>query len=223
MGTNDSSGILCREIQEQAGREAETIVRKAREEAEALLEQARARAVARGDEILTRAREQAEAVRRRILSGVKLEVRKRLLEEREALARRFLEDVRRKWRELRRTPEYDAILEEWIREGVRILDAGEVTIQGGEEEIRRLSVSRASKLSAELSKSRGVKVNLTPDSNPLAGEGGVVLVSGRVRVDIRFESRLAGYEPELRAMIHELWETLQQTDGTEAASAGRSR
>ncbi|HHS14292.1 MAG TPA: hypothetical protein ENN03_11080 [bacterium] len=223
MDTNDSSGVLCREIQEQADREAEAIIHKAREQAEAVLDQARARAVTQGDEILARAREQAEAVRRRILSGVQLEVRKRLLEEREALVRRFFEEIRRRWRELRRTSEYDAVLEDMIREGVRVLDAGEVTIRGGEEEIRRLSESRIRTLSAELSRMPGGRVRLVPDPDPLPGEGGVVLLSGRVRVDNRFASRLAKHEPELRAMIHELWEKLQQTDRAKSSSTGRSR
>ena len=93
-GRDASSDVLRREIREQSEAEAASLVEGAEKEAQRIVSGAETEAGKVRAEILKKAEVQAEGIRRRVLSGVHLEIKRQTLRAREEMLAEILNSVK---------------------------------------------------------------------------------------------------------------------------------
>jgi vacuolar-type H+-ATPase subunit E/Vma4 len=207
METNqDTADALCREIRDRSEADSRAAVEAAGAEAARIVDAARAEAEKFRAETEKKSHAQAEALKKRILSGVRLEVQKQRLQVTEETLTRILGLVKERLEAFRKDKAYGAFLDRMVLEGVRALDSDEVKAVAGDVERSLLTQERLSGLEKEAAKSgRACRILLSPET---LGEGGVVLHSadGRTRFDNGFSARIRRYENDMRMKAMKLLE-----------------
>jgi vacuolar-type H+-ATPase subunit E/Vma4 len=195
---NASADALRKEILERSGADAKALIEQAESDAAAVKAAAKSDAEKFQAETLKKAASQAEAVRKRILSGVHLEVKKRHLQVMEQTLSGIFQQVRDRLEAFRKDKNYGAFLEKLTIEGIEALDSAEIRLLPGATERPLLTRDRLAAIEKEAEK-RMKKVSLVLSDQTLA-DGGVVLVSGdgRTRFDNSFSARIRRYQVELR-------------------------
>jgi len=195
---NASADSLRREILERSEADARAVIAQAEGDADRVRAEAKSEAEKFQAETLKKAAVQAEAVRKRILSGVHLEVKKRHLQVMEETLSGIFRQVRERLEAFRKDAKYGAFLEKLAVEGIEALDSREIQILPGSAERPLLTRERLAAIEKEAEK-RGRKVRLILSDQILA-DGGVALVSadGRTRFDNSFSARIRRYQGDLR-------------------------
>ena len=198
--TNDRQpNVLKQEIMNQSVQEAAAILKQARTDAERTLESAEKEAGRIREEYLRKAEMQAEAVKRKILSGLHLEIQQEELKSREALLNEVFDRVKARLERFRGKKDYRAVLERFIVEGAQALGGKTVRIVAGSEEKKRLTQAVISAIEKAAAVEGEGKITLKLEKQT-ADEGGVLLESedGRIRYDNRFSSRLERFKRRMR-------------------------
>lgn len=188
---------IRREIMETAESEIREILASAEQEAKRILEEARREAEKIQTEAKKKSLAQAETLRKRILSGLHLEVQRIHLQTIEETMVKIFEKVLERLETFRKTPSYEAFLDRMVLEGVLAIDSAEIHILGGEIEKKLLSSNRLRVLEKKAeSLGKKVQLKLLPET---LSEGGVLLRSSDQRqlFDNRFQSRMRRFRDRL--------------------------
>ena len=190
---------MQKEIQAQSEKEAETILGQAEREAQQILNNAQKEADSIKADMIRKAEAQAEGIRKKILSGVRLDVKKQNLRIREELLSKIFEQVKEKIETLRQTKAYEGYLKELVIEGVMAIDAERMRVLPGNVEKKLLSEATVKQIIGEIQKRTGRKTKLSVVDQPLP-EGGVVLISEdeRMLFDNRFSARMQRMQSQMR-------------------------
>lgn len=194
-----SSDILQKEIQVQSEKEAEAILEQAEREAQQILNNAQKEADSIKADMIRKAEAQAESIRKKILSGVRLDVKKENLRTREELLLKIFEQVKEKIEAFRQTKAYREYLKELVVEGVTAIDAERIRVLSGDVEKKLLSEATVKQVIGEIQKRTGRKTSLSVADQSLP-EGGVVLISEdeRMLFDNRFSARMQRIQSQMR-------------------------
>ena len=201
-----ASEILGREIQTQSEAEAKTILSEAEKDAKALIEKARAEARAIQAEIMKKAEIQAETLRRKIVSGLHLEIKKQELLQREEAIDAVFAATALKLEMFRATPSYDPLLTTLLVEGTLAVNSDTCRVVPGDIERKRLTSKLLDEAGKQIKAIKGKPVSWVIDPETLP-EAGLVVTSGdnRTRFDNRLSARLKRMrEPMRLAAIREL-------------------
>ncbi|RKY80671.1 hypothetical protein DRQ07_05300, partial [candidate division KSB1 bacterium] len=126
--------LLIKTITDDAKKQAEQIIADAEKDAELIIKKAKKQAEQIKAQAEKKADSEAELIKRRILSGVHLEIKQDLLREREKLINRVIDSVLEKLDKLRTSKTYADILESLIVEGAAALGTERILICSGEAE-----------------------------------------------------------------------------------------
>ena len=194
--------LLIKTITDDAKKQAEQIIADAVKDAELIIKKAKKQAEQIKAQAEKKADSEAELIKRRILSGVHLEIKQDLLREREKLINRVIDSVLEKLDKLRTSKTYADILESLIVEGAAALGTERILICSGEAEKKILTDTKLRQLEKRIFSDQKVKVKLEL-SGETEKEGGVLLTSpDRTRsFDNRFSARVKRILPDLRLEI----------------------
>ena len=194
--------VLRKEIRDQSEQEASGILEQAEKEVGRVIAEARADGAKTEKAVLKKAESQADAVRKRILSGVHLEVKRQELRAREEIVKRILSTVGEKLEAFRGTKAYPPVLERLVVEGVTALDGDAFRIEGGRVEKELLTKTVISGIREKIEKATNREVSLSVGKDVIE-EGGLVITSsdGRMHFDNRFSARMERTEIQMRLEI----------------------
>lgn len=206
-----SSDILRQEILNQSEKEVQMILDRAEKESRALLDNAGIEEEKILAESLQKAKMQAEGIRRKILSGVHLEIKRQTLRAQEELIVNLFRSVEEKLNRFRSEKAYIPFLKQLILEGIRALDGHEFKILPGDKERKILTGAFLTQIEKTVEKKVQKKVKLSVMKQSLP-EGGVVLVTGdeKMRFDNRFSTRIKRFQNTMRieAVKHMMGKTV---------------
>lgn len=199
---------IRRRITEDAEREAEAIVEKAKESARSILEEgARLGAQDAGKDaeaMVSRAREESEALRRRIVSEARMKGGWQVLSEKRALMEKVLEEAMKAlkaWSESEDEELYAQAMRELILKDALELGGGELEVLLNQRDSRlRLGLDR---LSREVEKRTGRKTRVSLAEERLDASGGFILrtADGKISIDETFEGIMGRRRRRLEAMV----------------------
>ena len=197
---NTPSKILQEEIREQSEAEASVILEQAEIEAKRIVGEAESEAQKIRSDLIIKAKAQAEGIRKRILSSVHLEIKKKNLQAREEMLLKLFQIVQEKLEHFRKSPEYGSFLEAMIIEGVLALGNEDLHISAGDIERKLLSKQFLSRIVQHFEK-EGRKINLMLSDEKI-DQGGVIVTSmdGRVRFDNCFSARIRRNQDDMRLL-----------------------
>lgn len=203
MVNNESVDRIVNQIREDGEKEIRSILDKARETASEITgkaEKIRDETVAR---MIKEARDKGELAERRLLSSVKIEVKRAKLKSREEIVSRINAMVRGALEETRKDADYPAILTDLVMEAVRILRGDSFFVYVDRRDIGTLR----EKVFPE------VRKRMTAESRQIAvleavelekasfGGARVGVPDGKVIFDNTFEARLYRMRDEIRNSI----------------------
>lgn len=206
---NQSKEILIAGIETDARQEEEKILAEAERQAadkrkyggqkiESVLADAR-----------QRAEKQAEEIRRKVASGVELEVKRRSLRLRDSILQDLMRQVEERMQVRISDPSYRTVLRGWIAEAARGLnmDAAEVNASAAELELIDDALLR------EAMELLDDKVELSvSNADPLAQQGVVLTsVNGRLAFNNQVRTRIQRHQREVQSLIHDALFDKQET------------
>jgi vacuolar-type H+-ATPase subunit E/Vma4 len=199
------TGLIIEGITADARRQAETLVTEARKMAEERLSFARGRAAKITRDTEDKAQEQAAAARRTILSGIKVTLKREMLQAQDALLKEVLTRSEKKIAELSATPGYRDILVRWIAEAAAGLGAATAVVNASAHERTVIDETLLADAAA-LSKNEfnhTVTLSLT-SAPPINGQGVVVTAAdGRTAFNNQVVTRLRRHEAEIRNRVYD--------------------
>lgn len=197
-----ASEHLLEEIREQSAAEADEILKQAAEEKKRILAEAQSEAEKVRSEAVERAERTAESVRRKILSGVHLEVQRQYLDSREEVMSAVFDALIEKMARYRESKAYRSFLKRLVLEGVVALEGDAFSLVMGDVEKRIMTKKTLDETVRMIEESAGKKVRLTPLKRKLP-EAGIVVVSSdeRMLFDNRIATRIERMKDEIRLEV----------------------
>ncbi|MCJ7813526.1 V-type ATP synthase subunit E family protein [bacterium] len=194
-----SSEILRQEILDQSEKEIKMILDQAEKETQEILNNARNEEEKVRADNLHKAKIQAEGIRKRILSGVHLEIKRQALRSQEEWITSLFQSVEEKLNQSRSDKAYIPFLKRLIIEGILALDSNEINILSGEIEKKLLNKTLLTQIEKEIKEHHHKKTRLAVLKQSLP-EGGVVLVTvdEKMRFDNRFSMRIKRFQNAMR-------------------------
>ncbi len=196
---NSTSDVIREEIRNQSQNEAEAILAQGEKEALQILDSARAEAEKIHADRIQKAEIQAEGIRKKILSGVHLEVKRQTLRARESLLSTIFDKIKEKLFAFRQTEAYANYLKRLVAEGMTALDAEIIQVLGGDVERALLQRDFIKEIEKDVLTRTGREIKLKV-SERILPEGGVVLVSSdeKMLFDNRLTTRMQRMRNQMR-------------------------
>jgi len=193
---------LIAAIKKDAEVQAESIIKKAENEAEIIRGTAAQKAEARIDSAKKQADTEAGRIKKRILSGVHLEIKQKSLRDRETIIDEVLKALLKRLDSIRSREAYREVLEDFIMEGIISLDSPQLVLKTGVPEKKLLTSSVLGEIQKRAAENYGKQVSMSITQEP-GIQGGVYIETkkGDRSFDNRFSARVERMLPELRLKI----------------------
>jgi vacuolar-type H+-ATPase subunit E/Vma4 len=158
--------------------------------------------------------EQGEAVKRKIVSGVELEVKRLSMRSRDAVMQEITGRVEAKLASMIDTPEYTSTLTDWIAEAAAGLGADAAQVNASDREKPLIDEHRLSQAAQKAAERTGKPVTLTlSDAQPLKSQGVVLTAAdGRTAFNNQIKTRMMRRQREIRTLIYDTLFADEQKD-----------
>ena len=205
MVEQESVDRIREKIEEDGAREIESILEKARRTAADIEQKAADEGEAVAGKMMKDAGERAEAIRKRLLSSVSLEVRRTKLKAREEVVAEVLGRVDRKLGALRESEGYADILADLVLEGIDALEGGRFVVSVDSRDLPLLdqAVFPAVRERAAAAGRPIESLEARTLDAPSLGGARIGIPGGKVIYDNRFEARGYRFRDEIRRIIFE--------------------
>lgn len=192
-----SMDTLSQAVLSEARAQADKVLADARAKADAIRQRAEGEATAARDEIMQRAAQEVERIRRQATSAAQIQARTQQLEHREKLLSRVFDSARQQLSSVQQWSDYDQIACQLLREALSSLDAPEAVVRADKTTRPLLADRVLNEISNEL------KLELHM-GEPLEHGTGVVVETkdGRRRYDNTLETRLSRMQDSLRSPVY---------------------
>jgi vacuolar-type H+-ATPase subunit E/Vma4 len=210
METFEQGGkALISGIEKDAEQDARKIVEEARKKAKELERYTGKQVESIAAEGEKKARAQSEEIRRRVLSGVDAELRRKDLRLRERIFGDVMNRVKEGLKNMIRKDAYRTVLLDWIVEAAVGLGAAEAAVSASRNERALIDGKLLERAENRVKELAGMTVRLHPAEDDLGDRQGVILTSsdGRTAFNNLVGTRLLRKQREVREMIYrELFE-----------------
>lgn len=182
-----------RQIVEEAQKQADEKVKYNAKKVESILKDAQKNAL-----------EQADKVKKKMLSSVKLELQRRSLNVRNEVMKGIRQRVESKYDSMIGNENYRTILVNWITEAAIGLDAPSAVINASEKELPLISEQLISEVVEKVRQETDKQVSLQLSKEPPLKLQGVVLTSddGRMAFNNQVKTRMLRKERDIRMAIY---------------------
>lgn len=204
MTNEDSVNEICRQIIADGEHEVSSILEKARRTADDITSKAEEEGKKAAEKILKEADSRVEAIKRRAVSSVELEVKRERLKVRESLFDMVMEKVNELLSSARGRSEYADILAGLAVEAIVALGSANVTIFADSRDVQLVEskvVPKVKDMLAGLGKEIE-SVDVKPLDKPSIGGVVVGVREGNVIYDDTFESRLYRMQSDIRTIVY---------------------
>jgi len=187
---------LHNRILSDAKLKADETIREAQAKADQTIAEARQRTQREADELLAKAKLEAEAVRRNILSSKVRANRLRILDEKNRIVQEVLGAVEEKLSNIAKSSRFGETAQRFVAEAVKAVDSDQPVVRLGFKGSSKQNLDNVSKVLPKGSK-------LVFEEDPVDGLGGVVAsdAEGRVTFNNSFRSRLERLDSQLLRLI----------------------
>lgn len=191
--------MLERAIMVEANEEAAQLLTEAKEKADAIRKRAQAEVEAERKTILDRAKQDADRLRSQASATAQLKSRSAQLDEREKLLDSVFEEVKKQLDAIKKRPDYDAIATLLLREALTQLRVNKAEIKADELTEKALKKGALDEISKEL------KGEFTLSGALEEGTGVVVdAADGKIHYDNTLETRLSRLQSALRSSVYKV-------------------
>lgn len=219
MANDKSVEEICRRIREDGEKEAESILDKAERTATGIVERAEKKKERIAEEIINEAEQDGENEFRRLLSSIKIEMKREKLKIREEVIEHIMEKVRAELESTRTEEDYCRILEGMILAGVRALEDSSFVILVDRRDIDLTTGRVIPDVKRKIEEETGNPCRFRVEglSKSVLGGARIKSAEGKVAFDNTFEARMHRLNDDIRNVIFE--EVFQLSGSEESGSA----
>lgn len=201
-------------IVEDARMEEEKIMKDAEHQAAEKRKYAEKKIESLLNEAREKAEEQARTVKKKILSGVELEVKRLSMRIQDSVVRDIMDRVEKKLGSMVDDAHYRSVLIDWITEAAIGLEAPSADVNASEKERRMIDKDLLSDAARKVHELTGKQVTLALSEAPPPKIQGVVLTAadGRTAFNNQVKTRLLRRQRDIRMMIYEVLFTENRKD-----------
>lgn len=191
-------------IETDAGAEAEKITSEAENQVAEKRKYSEKKIESILNEAREKAQEQAETVKKKMISSVELEVKRRSMLARDAVMQDIKDRVEKKLESITSDTSYRSVLINWITEAAVGLDAEAAQVNASEKERTLIDDKLLSEVKGRIHTQTGREVTLTlSDAPPLKSQGVVLAAAdGRTAFNNQVKTRMLRKQREIRMLIY---------------------
>ena len=197
---------LISDIEADARLEAEAILKEAQDRTAQKREQGRRQIESILNDARKQAQDQAEAVKRTVLSAAELEVKRRSMRARDRVMRQIMDRVEKRLSCLIGDADYRTVLIGWMTEAAIGLGAESAQVNASETERPSIDDQMLSEVREKVRARTGREVGLALSSAPPLPSQGVVLTAadGRTAFNNQVPTRMLRHQREIRKLIYDI-------------------
>lgn len=201
----EEKAALISDIETDARADVEEIIKQAQERAAEKRKYGDKQVESLLNEAREKAKEQAEAVQRKAVSAVELEVRRRSMRLQAAVMQDVMDRVEKKLHTMVRDADYRSVLTRWIVEAAVGLGAESADINASEAERALIDDPLLSEAAGRVHAATDRQVALTPaTAEPLESQGVVLTAAdGRTAFNNQVRTRLLRSRRRIQMLIHD--------------------
>ncbi len=200
---DNESRALISGIENDARKEADKILGEAKKRAEELRMYTEKQVESILREAEEKARSQSEAIKKKVLSGVEIEVKRKFLYLKEKIFSEVLSRVKEEFKNLIQTPSYRTVLLNWIVEAAVGLGVAEAIVSTSKNEEHLIDEELLRRAEKQVSDILGKNVKLRLSRNSGTQQGIVITASdGRTAFNNQVATRLLRYQRKIRDLIY---------------------
>ena len=196
---------LISDIETDARADVEEIIRQAQERAAEKRKYGDKQVASRLNEAREKAEEQAEAVKKKAVSAMELEVRRRSMRLQAAVMQDVMDRVEKKLHAMVEDADYRSVLVRWIVEAAVGLGAESAEVNASETERAMIDDALLSEAVGQVHAAAGRQVALTlATAGPLQSQGVVLTAAdGRTAFNNQVRTRLLRSQRRIQMLIHD--------------------
>ncbi len=202
----NGKAALIASIEKDAQAEADAILAEARKLADEqkVYGEKQARTILKKTD--EQAAEQSEAVKKKILAGIDIEVKRRIMRAQDTLLNMILERVEEELHALVKDTRYRDILLNWVAEAASGLNADAAVISASGDELAYMDKAFLSEAEKKVKSYMGSRVTLSLSTKPQNRLQGIVLTAkdGRTAFNNQVRTRIARRQREIRKRIYDM-------------------
>jgi vacuolar-type H+-ATPase subunit E/Vma4 len=191
-------------IEEDARLEEEKILKDAETQAAEKRKYGQKKIESLLNEASEKAREQADAVKKKIITGVELEVKRMSMRIQDSIVRDIMDRVEQKLGSMIDDPNYRSVLIDWITEAAIGLHVETAEVNTSERERAKIDDELLSEAGRRIQERTGKQVTLTlSDAQPLKSQGIIVTAAdGRTAFNNQVKTRMQRRQRDIRMKIY---------------------
>jgi vacuolar-type H+-ATPase subunit E/Vma4 len=191
-------------IETEARAEGQEILKEAQKQADEKRKYAEKKIESIFNDARKEAQEKAEKVKSKILSSVKLEVKRRSMHAQDAVMQDIINKVEKKLFTMINDTNYRSVLLNWITEAAIGLDAESAQINASEKERMLIDENLLSEAMEKIQTQSGKKMELKlSDEQPLKSQGIVLTAAdGRTAFNNQVKTRMLRNQRKIRSLIY---------------------
>jgi vacuolar-type H+-ATPase subunit E/Vma4 len=191
-------------IETDARAEEENIIREAENQAAAKRKYGDKKIESLLNDARQKALEQAEIVKKKVVSGAELEVKRCSMRARDTVMQDIMDRVEKKLSSMTGDADYRSVLVDWITEAAIGLDAETAQVNASEKERTLINDQLLSEVKEKIHTQTGRQVALTlSDAQPLKSQGVVLTAAdGRTAFNNQVKTRMSRNQREIRTLIY---------------------
>ncbi len=197
---------LISDIEADARLEAEAILKEAQDRATQKREQGQRQIESILNDARNQAQDQAQAVKRTVLSAAELEVKRRSMRARDLVMRQIMDRVEKRLSSLIGDADYRAVLIGWMTEAAVGLGAESAEVNASQTERPLIDDRMLSEVREKVHARTGSEVELTLSAaQPLPSQGVVLTAAdGRTAFNNQVPTRMLRHQREIRKLIYDI-------------------
>ncbi len=203
--SEQEKAALISGIEADASAEEQEIIRQAENQAVEKRKYAEKKIESLLEDARKEAQKQAEAAKKKMFSGLKLELKRRSMRIQDSIMQEIKDRVEQKINSMSSDINYRDVLINWITEAVIGLDTESAQINASEKERALINDQLISEVAEKIQTKTGRKITLQlSDTIPLKRQGIVVTAAdGRTAFNNQVKTRIQRKEREIRMLIYE--------------------
>jgi vacuolar-type H+-ATPase subunit E/Vma4 len=203
LGTSDASAIISG-IETDGRAEEQLIIKEAQELAAEKRKFTEKKIESVLNEAHNEAQQQAQVAKRKIISGLQIELKRRSMHIRETVMRQIQDEVEKKLDAMTGNANYRSILIDWIIEAAVGLGTEFAQINASEKELAFINDQLISEVSEKIRTKTGRQITLQLSQEPALKFQGIVLTAadGHTAFNNQVRTRILRKEREIRMTIY---------------------
>jgi len=200
----ESVDLMYNQIIEEANKEAESLLQKAKTSAQQRIQLATQESEGNAKKIIERANQDCSQIEKKVMSSIQIEKRKLILKKEEELIGQILAGAKNELKVFSSGPDYRKYLKVSLINSALQLEETKISVIAGKNDPEKLVTEVLREAEKEISSKSGRRISFQLDAAKHNGSGFIIrTMDGSIQINNTLQEKLNSQIDEIRAYINE--------------------